>query len=231
MLQLLFLLLIFLIFFLLLLLVIPYYYSFSFKYQQDFSCSINLSLIFLKLHFSWQGEDQSFVIEIFGFQKNLQLRETKVGSLIEEKSKKVINKKINELGSKSKKKEKSKKKSAFNFDFKLINKENLNHIFRFIVELFKILKMDYLKLYIYFSFADPYYNGLFLAFYYTIKELFDYPDLKAEISWQEVVFEAEGSTGGKIIPAQIIFHLLKFVFSLKTIKILWRLYQSNSKKG
>lgn len=154
-----------------------------------------------------------------------------MGKLIKKKSKKIVTEKIEKLSSAEIKKKEPKDKSAFNFDFKLINKDNLNHIFSFILQMLKILKMDYLKLYLCFSFDDPYYNGLFLAYYYTIKEFFDYPDLKAEVNWQEVIFEADGSAGGKIIPAQIIFHLFKFIFSIKSIKIFWRLYQLNSKKG
>jgi hypothetical protein len=104
-------------------------------------------------------------------------------------------------------------------------------LFKFILDIIKILKADYLKLNLLFSFEDPYYNGLFLAYYYTFKEVFDYPNIKVEVNWQEVIFEADGSIGGKIRPGEIIYHILKFIFSLKSLKIFWHLYQSNSKKG
>mgnify|MGYP000450398184 CR=1 FL=1 len=158
--------------------------------------------------------------------------DNKITAFIENKSKKIIKEKIGQKSAAEKKEKKSdKSKNKFKFDFKLINRKNLNHIFRFILKLIKFLKMDYLKLSLVFSTADPYYNGIFLAYYYTFKELFDYPDIKAQINWQEVVFEAEGSAGGTIIPLKIFWQLFKFIFSFKSLKIFWQLYQSNSKKG
>lgn len=241
MLQFLFLFIIFLIFFIILLLVLPYHYALSFNYQKKLNYSFSLSVIFVKVIFKGDKKNHSIFLEIFNLKKEFKMDDNnKVTNFIEDKSKfiknkskKAIKEKIKQKteAAKKEKPHKSKKKSKFKFDFSLINRENINHIFKFILEMINILKMDYLKLSFVFSFADPYYNGIFLAYYYTFKELFDYPDIKAKINWQEVVFEAEGSTGGKIIPLKIIWQLLKFIFSIKSLKIFWQLYQSNSKKG
>ncbi|RAK09329.1 hypothetical protein C8C77_10631 [Halanaerobium saccharolyticum] len=235
MLQFLFLFLIFVIFFIILLLVFPYHYAFNFEYKKHLKLSFSCSLLFVQLIFSADSERRSLFLKVLNFKKELNLEDNNLAKFIENKSKKVIKEKITNKIAKNKKRKqeesRTQSKSNFNFDFRLINKKNLKHIFKFIVKLLKILKMDYLKLDIIFSFADPYYNGIFLAYYYTLKELFDYPDFKVRINWQEVMFEAEGSTGGKIIPLQIIVHFLKFIFSIRSLKIFWQVYKSNSKKG
>ncbi|MFN2339989.1 MAG: hypothetical protein ABR547_01790 [Halanaerobium sp.] len=231
MLQFLFLFLIFIIFFTILLVALPYHYALYFNFDKTLKYNFAVSVLFLQLIFKGDPESKLFLIKIFSFKKEFKIAENnKVSNFIENKSKKIIEKKIKNKTVPAAEK-KAEKKSKFKFDFKLINKENLKHIFKFIIEMLRILKLDYLKLKVVFSLADPYYNGLFLAYYYTLKELFNYPDLKVEINWQEVVFEANGSAGGKIIPLKIIYQILKFIFSLKSLKIFWQLYQSNSKKG
>lgn len=231
-LQILFLLIIFLIFSIILLLVLPYHYALYFKFEKTLEYHLSLSLLFLQLIYKANSEERLFYLKIFNFKKQFKINEKKeIAEFIKDKSKKIIYKKIKQKTASEKREKTVKSKNKFKFDYSLINKENLDHIFKFIIKMVKFLKMDYLKLKLVFSFADPYYNGLFLAYYYTFKELFDYPDLKARINWQEQIFEAEGSTGARIIPLTIIWQLLKFIFSIKSLKIFWKLYQSNSKKG
>lgn len=233
MLQFLLLFIIFVIFFIILLLALPYHYVFNFEYRKHLKFHFRCSLLFVQLIFYADSGGKLLTLKVLNFKKALNLEDNNIAKFIKNKSKKVIKNKIanKTADNKKRKQEKSKKKSKFKFDFSLINKNNLNHIFKFILKLIKILKMDYLKLDLVFSFADPYYNGIFLAYYYTLKELFDYPVFKARINWQEVMLEAEGSAGGKIIPLKIIIYFLKFIFSIRSLKIFWQLYKSNSKKG
>lgn len=232
MLQFIFFLLIFIIFAIILVIALPYHYELYFDFNKVLKYRLTISVIFLEMIFKADSESQLFLIKVFNFKKELNLKDdNKALNYIEKKSKNIFKEKIKAKTEPEAKKqsEKSKSKTKFKFNFKIISRENIKHLFKFIIDLLKILKMDYLKLELLFSLDDPYYNGLFLAYYYTLKELFDYPDLKAEINWQEVVFEAEGSAGGKIIPLQIIFHFLKFIISLKTLKIFWQIYQSKKK--
>lgn len=232
MLQFLFLILIFIIFSTILLLVLPYHYDLYFKYEKKLRYQISFSILFLQLIFRGDSGGQLLFLKIFNFKKQLNINDkNKIAGFIKDKSKKVIKEKIKQKTTTQKKDKPAKSKKKFKFDYSLINRKNLNHIFNFIVEILKNLKLNYLKLSLVFSFGDPYYNGLFLAYYYAFKELFDYPDITVQINWQEVVFEAEGSAGGKIIPLKIIWQLLKFIFSIKSLKIFWKLYQKNSKKG
>lgn len=232
-LQFIFLFFIFIILCILLLLVLPYHYDLYFNYDSSLIYRFSFSLFCLHFIFEGDSDGQLYLIKFLNYQKRLITNNNTITGYIKDKSEKAIEKKIKQDNetAKKEKSDRQKKKSNFKFDFGLINRENLNHIFKFVVKMVKILKMDYLKLYLVFSFSDPYYNGIFLAYYYTFKELFDYPDLKVKINWQEVVFEAEASTGGKIIPLNIIWQLLKFIFSIKSLRIFWKLYQLNYKKG
>ncbi|CCU78543.1 membrane protein [Halanaerobium saccharolyticum subsp. saccharolyticum DSM 6643] len=230
MLQFLFLFIIFLIFLIVLLITFPYHYALSFKFKENLIYSFSVSVIFLKVIFKGDTNKKYIDLEIFNLKKEFNLDDNnKIAGFIENKSKKIIKEKI--INKTTVDKKEKREKAGFKFYFKLINKEFLNHIFKFIVEIIKNLKMDYLKLNFVFSFADPYFNGLFLAYYYTFKELFDYPDIKARINWQEVIFEAEAYAGGKIIPIKIIWQVFKFILSLKSLKFFWSLYQLKYKKG
>lgn len=234
MLELLFFLLIFIIFFIILTISLPYHYDLYFSFDEVFKYRLSISVLFLQLFLKNNSENQSLFIKVFNLKKEINIsNDNKAVNFIEKKSKKLIRKKIkNKTEINNDKKVVSKKKrSKFNFIFKLINQENLNQLFKFILDMIKILKIDYLKMKVVFSLADPYYNGLFLAYYYTFKQIFDYPDLSLEINWQEVVFKAKASAGGKIIPLQIFAHILRFIFSFKSLKIFWQLYQLNFKKG
>jgi hypothetical protein len=229
-LQFIFLLLIILIFSIFLLIALPYSYAFSFDYEQKLDFSFYFSVLIFKLDFKKIGNQKLLYLEILNFKKKFSLNklieENAVTNFMQQKSKNFIQNKFKKISGENDKEINEEKKSKFSFPFRIISRENLSHIFQFIINLIKKLKPDYLKLDLLFSLADPYYNGLFLAYYYTLKSLLDYPDIKAEINWQEVMFKGKGAIGGKIIPLLIIWQFIAFIFSLKTLKILWQLYKS-----
>lgn len=227
-LQFLFFLLFFLIFFILLITALPYYYKLSLNYDQNIKLQFWLSILFLQVKIDILDEDNEFQIQIFNYQKifktkKISSEENKAAKFIQEKGKKFFENKFN----KDNKEKTNEDKKKFKFPFHIITRENLNHIFSLLIKIIKELKPDFLKLNLQFSFPDPYYNGLFLAYYYTFKELTNYPDLKAEINWQEVMFKVKTSLGGKIIPLKLFLILLNFIFSGKSFKIFWQIYKSN----
>lgn len=73
------------------------------------------------------------------------------------------------------------------------------------------------------SFADPYYNGIISAYYFSLKNI--YPDLpiKIVVNWQEETFAGQGIISGRIIPIVFFYQLLIFIFSPHSIKTLWQL--------
>lgn len=238
--QFIFLLLIFLIFLIIALLALPYHYALTFSYHQKLDLSFYFSVLFLKISFQKTSTKKLLFLEIFNYQKEFELNksteaENSAAEFIQKKSKKFFQNKFENFFDKTKteaEKDKEieakdkKKKSKFKFPFSLIDRENLTHLLKFILNMINKLKPEYLKLDLLFSFSDPYYNGLFLAYYYTLKSLVDYPEIRADINWQEVVFKADGAAGGKFIPLSIIWQFLAFIFSLKSLKIFWQLYKS-----
>jgi len=236
-LQLIFLLLIILIFFILAILALPYRYALSFDYDQKLDLNLYFSVLFFRLYLQKKADQKLIYFQILGYKKEFKLsklvEENGAAEFIQQKSKKFIIKKFKFFSAEDSSEEeeesklkKEKKKGAALFPFRIINRENLSHFFQFIINLLKKLKPNYLKLDLLFSFGDPYYNGLFLAYYYTFKSLLDYPEITAEINWQEVVFKGKGAVGGRIIPLLIFWHFFAFIFSFKTLKILWMLYKS-----
>jgi hypothetical protein len=191
-------------------LTLPYHYALTFNYDRYLRLDFYLSVLLFELNFNILGDKKQLYLQIFNYKKKLSVNISKSKN---SSPAKFIQTKI--------------EKSNFDFPTRVINKKNLIHFFKFLIDLLKRLKPDCFKLYLLFSFPDPYYNGLFLAYYYTFKSLTDYPELKAEINWQEVMFKTDGKIGGYIIPLKFFLTILKFIFSFKSLKVFWQIYKSN----
>ena len=169
-------------------------------------------------------------IKIFKFKKRIN------PTLLAKNNKEKINKSITKVKNAGSKKIKNtfgssknnKKESLIKLknNLGIINQENLKHILNFLIQLFSKLRADKFKLELLFSTSDPYYNGLFLAFYYSIKEIFNFKNFRAEICWGEIKLETEIEIAGRIILSKLFFELLKFIFSFKTLKILRKIYKN-----
>jgi hypothetical protein len=216
---------------------LPYHYALSFDYDQKLDLKLYFSVLFFRMYLQKKADQKLVCLKILGYKKEFKLNklaeENSAAEFIQQKSKKFIQNKFKFFSDEDKSKDKEekklkkkKKKAVTAFPFSLISRENLSHFFQFIINLLKKLKPDYLKLDLLFSFADPYYNGIFLAYYYTFKELLDYPEINVKINWQEVLFKGKGAVGGRIIPLLILWHFFTFIFSFKTLKILWLFYKS-----
>lgn len=219
--EILFTLLIILVFLILLFLIIPYHYKLAVNYNNKLLLNFSFSFLFLKLKLKVNPRNELLILKIFNFKKKFILADPSISN----KSKSFIEKKSQEIIDYSLEEDNQIKKKL-KFFLEILNKENISHIFNFFKSLFKELKADIFKVNLLFSFADPYYNGLFLAYYFTFKELTGCKNLKAEIYWEGVIFKAKAHLKGKIIPLKILFICLKFIFSFKTFKILRQYYNS-----
>lgn len=233
MLHFIFFIIIFLILLIILIMIIPYHYFLKLSYKKEMYYQFNLSFLFVDI-FLIKNKVQNFLsIKVFNLKKRVNL------SLLSKSNKGKINKsltKVKKVGSEKIKNtlspsEDNKKKKLIKFKrtLKIFNRDNLKHLLNFLIQLFSDLKADKFKLNLLFSAADPYYNGLFLAFYYSAKEILDLKNFKAEICWEEVKLEAELEILGRIILAELFFDFLKFAFSFKTLKIFKEIYQYNKK--
>lgn len=214
MLQILFLSLIFSILALFLILSLPYHYLLTFDYQQTIKLEFYFSVLFFKINFIIRDNRKEFYLRIFNFKLKLPLKN--YGFKIRAHSKKAAAKIKNN-------------KSVPGF-FSLINLfqlKNISHLLKFVKKIVKQLQPKSFKLNLLLSFSDPYYNGLLLAYYYPLKELFGWSEISLEINWQKPCFNADGEVGGRIFPIKIFFILLNFIFSRQSFKIFWLLYKSN----
>ena len=122
------------------------------------------------------------------------------------------------------KKEKN-KQSKGGFPYKLINKKNINHILQFLIKFYKFIKPNSISLNLILGFSDPYYNGLILAYYSSLKGAYKNLPINITVNWQKEVSKGQGKISGKFVPISILFSILFFIFSPQTLKILWQYYK------
>ena len=218
-LQFIFIFFILILFFLLTLLIIPYYYQINFYYKDHFHYFLLFKYSFISLKV--KGSLSNFELIISLFNHSINLTEIPFLNNIGSLAKDIINNENN-----TKKEIKSIKKK---FDFaeiaKIINQNNLNHLFQFIVKLLNHLKNNLLKIKMDLAFSDPYYSGLFYAYYYSFKNLFKKGVFNADLCWQASEFKGDLEIAGKIILIQMLWIMISFLFSLKTIRLLKQFYK------
>ena len=201
--------LVFIIFIILFVISLTYKYKFILEYNNSFIYKININTFIFKLKYIKYNSHSETFINIFSFEKKL-INELKN----DEKEKKNINE-IEEV----------EKESDESFPFKLINKNNINHLLHFIIKIYKHIKPDLINLNLNISLSDPYYNGLILAYYYSIKNTYPKLPVNIAVNWQKEVIEGQGKIEGKITPIILLYHIKIFFFSPQSLKILWQLYK------
>lgn len=108
---------------------------------------------------------------------------------------------------------------------RLFSRANIEHLARFGGRLLYLLKPDFIELNFLLGCSDPYYNGLLLAVYYSIKNSWSTFPLNLCINWEQEVMVGSGKIKGKIIPVQVVRVLLSFVFSCRSYHLFKQLYQ------
>jgi hypothetical protein len=194
------LLLFFIIFLILFAISIPYKYRISFKYDKHYQQKIHISNSF----FNW---------DILNSEKNKDKKES------DEYNYKTVKNKIDE----------KEEKSSSKFPFKLITKENLSHILKFLLSLYKKVKVNEIDFKFLINFEDPYYNGILLSSYYTIKGVYPNLPITIKINWEKEVSKAQGKIEGDFRPIIILYTILAFILSPRTLKILWKYYKFKKK--
>jgi len=206
-------LLIFIILLILLVISLSYHYNFILNYEQNFSTEIYFGNKLINFKYIKKKNKQISYIKFLGYEK--EIIKNKKSSKKEE----IIKKNVEKA-------DKEKKKSKSSFPFKLINKTNIIHVFKFLFKIYKEIKPDSINIDLAIAFSDPYYNGLILANYYSLKGV--YPKFPVSITtyWDREVIEGRGEIKGKIKPIVILFLIFSFVFSFNTLKMFWQ-YRKN----
>ncbi|MGM0603537.1 MAG: hypothetical protein ACQESS_09520 [Bacillota bacterium] len=209
---------------------LPYYYKLKFGYHNNFTFQLNLIILFLNFKLHYFQKNKKLYFSVFNYSREIKGSKARNDLTSSEKQKNDVKK---DDSHQSNKNIWLKKIRHFHFPRKIITKENMDHIFSFLIKLFKKVKPAECGCSLLGSFTDPYYNGIVLAAYSTLINY--YPNLPVNISilWPEKDLKIEGKISGRIIPAAVIFNLLIFFFSKKSINILWNLYvyKKSAKKG
>lgn len=202
----------------------PYSYQISYEYidSLDYEYNIIISAFYFKFVFRKKRNQKSTYIKILGVKKELKKRtEDKKLEIKEDTKQEFVEKKKDKL---------KKKSSKSKFPLKIITKNNILHILRFIKKLLKYLIPKKFKINLTIGTDQPDLNGYILAYYYSLIGTYPNIPLTIDINWQESTFKSDGYLKGYIIPIELIFKILLFVFSIPTIKIGWYLYKYKKRK-
>jgi hypothetical protein len=207
--------------------ILNYNYQIEFKYENNFILSFLISTSFYSYKFAKYSEGNYSIkktkINFLGIKKEY-IKQIEKDSLNNNKNKQKTDSSKKKSEAKNNQKNNKKKikdiKDKFTTGAVLASKDNLEHIFFFIIDLLKELKSDKFTLLLNLSFSDPYYNGLILAYYYSIKNIVELKNFEIEVDWWETKFKFNSIIKGEIIPFKILFLVFKFIFSLQTIRFL-----------
>ncbi|MGM0436642.1 MAG: hypothetical protein ACQEQD_00065 [Bacillota bacterium] len=206
--------LIFIIFIILFVISLSYHYVFTFNYEKYLSTKIYFGNNLINIKYIKKKDKKISYIKFLGYEKEITKNKEK------RKKEEIIKEKIGKTDNK-------KKKSESSFPFKLINKKNIKHIFKFLYKIYKEIKPDSINIDLAIALSDPYYNGLILANYYSLKGI--YPNFPVSINtyWDREVIKGQGKIKGKIKPIVILYFIFSFVFSIKTLKMFWQYRKIN----
>ena len=222
-LEIIFYIIILIIFLMLLVISLPYSYQFSFDTKDKHYYSRLVKTIFFELKYHKSKDYNITYISFLCFNKIIK-KENESNKMSQEEKEEL--KKLKKNKSKTDK-SKSEDDSDKSFPFKLITRDNLSHLLSFLIKEFKLIKPDNYELDLILSFSDPYHNGLTLALYHSLLGVYPNLPVSLKVDWQKEVVEAQGKAVGKIFPIIPLAHLLIFILTPKTIKILWQLYKHN----
>ena len=182
-----------------LVLFLPLSYSIRAEYKEVLSYSVSLGSPLFRFRSKRYGEATKTHLLILGLPIEKKQRLDRI-----EKEKKP----------KTKKKRQS-------MPWALLTRENLRHIFKLVADLLAMIRPRYLMFNARVGLAEPDLNGWLLAAYYSLQSLYAEFPLRWESVWDEECVEVEGAVDGSFIPAVLLWRLVVFIASRKTIRILW----------
>lgn len=193
----------------LILIFLPLYYEIKYEYVNKLRYNLMFGFVFLKIRLNHTPDRDLtsiyfFNLRIYTFtdkkEKETELSEAKIKDTFKEKSKE------NEA------------KNNTNKKLLIFIKDNLSKIINLIKDLYDIFKPDNLYFHFLLGAYDPYYNGLLLAFYHTIKgSKPDFP-VEIDIDWSKEVFNSRGEIKGSFAGFRIIWEALRFLIGTGLLK-------------
>ena len=107
----------------------------------------------------------------------------------------------------------------------IINRDNLRHLGDFIISILKIIKPKEYSLEIFLGTSDPFYDGVFLAIYYSIVYPLAGNQIKLKTGWDEMIFTSRGSAAGRFRISELLYRFLIFILSPQTWRILYKMWE------
>lgn len=193
----------------LILIFLPLYYEIRYEYINKLKYHARIGFIFLKTRVDHTANKRIISVYLFNL---------KIYTFNNEKKKKeeLVEKKTKD---KDKSKTKTSTDKSSNYKEVLIFiKDNLSEIKDMIKGLYDIFKPKYLNIYFLLGTYDPYYNGLILALYYTLKGSKSHVPVEIDINWTKEVFNSYGKIEGSFFVARIIWKVFKFLIGTGLFK-------------
>ena len=199
--------------------IIPTRYSFNGGYNNSLYCFTDVSLLyFCKVSASYNTQYPFVKLKIFGFTMNID------PDTFIKKDKKKSHKEVN------KEKKSTKNEMDARILKKLLQKDLILHVVRFLKDLVGILRPKVLMIKGKVGFYEPHHTAWFQAILSTISGANIFTNLDIDTVWDDEHFEGELIIKGQLAPIVILFRLLKFLISKNTLKIIRIIFKARKKK-
>lgn len=199
----------------LLLIFWPISYKGRFSYEENFACELTLKTLLIRFCYRRDKRGGEGRIKIMGFTFFRQKKE-------EEKSRPEAEKKTpaEDAGGDISKKIKSLPEA---FRGEIICRANLVHLKKHLVRLLSRLIPHSYRISLSVGCPEPHWNGLILSFYYALIYPRTGDRITCQIDWERELFAGRGEFEGRFSPVEIIFILLLFLFSRRTMKMIYHI--------
>ncbi len=204
---------------------IPYKYILHYNYAKKLNFKFAIRTFFFSIVYQKQNNIESTHLKIFTYKKEFEKKsEESIEKQIEDKVTEKIDEAKKAKLEKVKEKEKEKKKKL-NFPLKVLSIENVKYVLRFVIDVLKMIFPKHLQLYFLIGLEEPHLNGWTLAYYHSLKGIYPKLPINIDVNWEKEAFQSEGELAGTIIPIQIFFRTIIFIFSIRTLKVGWQVYK------
>ncbi len=117
-------------------------------------------------------------------------------------------------------------------DFRLFLNKKLGKLFlELLADLLQHLRPKYLNFYATIGFEEPNHTGYLMGAINFLMHLTAHFDIRINPVWDEAYCEIDLETGGRIIPAYLIYRILRFMVSKLGRTFIYELYKSGKRKN
>lgn len=201
----------------LLILFCPVNYKIDYNYQKQ-----------EKLNYKVRLNSRLFLI-FLEQKRQYKFYQIKIMGIKIKNNKKLINsnQEISDENDNLKKRDKSDQDSGLGsrFIWDNLSFENIKYVMNFLKDLAQSLRPKSGKIEFLVGFQDPYYNGILLAWYYSIKSGFSNFPVILNIVWEKEVIKSTGNIKGYIIIGGLIWRIISFLLRWRVVIFLIKMWK------